>query len=153
MKKLLIAGLVVAIALGALVTGVVFAQSSQPTQTPLTTTGYGRGINGPIHDYVEQALALKLSLTENQIEQALAAGKTMYQVALDNGIAEAEIPALLSAVHKTALDKAVADGVLTQAQADLMFQRMTANGFGPTNCPRGGQHPADGTGFRGGRGG
>ena len=158
MKKLLIAGLVVVIALGVLVTGVVFAQGPQPTQTPLTTAGYGPGMNGnrgngPIHDYVEQALAQKLGLTEDQIEQALTAGKTMYQVALDNGVAEAEIPALLSEVHKTAFDKAVADGVLTQAQADLMFQRMTANGFGPANCPMGGQHPADGTGFHGGRGG
>jgi hypothetical protein len=156
MKNLLIAGLVV-FAVGALATGVVFAQSLQPVQTS-ATSGYGPGPqgmggNGPMHDYVEQALAQKLGLTEAQVEQALAGGKTMYQVALDNGIAEAQIPALLSDVHKTALAKAVTDGVLTQAQADVMLQRMTASGFGPANCPMGGQRPANGTGVRGGRGG
>ena len=157
MKKLLIAGLSVLLALGALTTGVVFAQASQPTATP-TAVGNGFGMRGnrgggPIHDYVEQALALKLGLTQAQVEDALTTGKTMYQLALDNGIAEANVPALLSEVHKTAFDKAVADGVLTQAQADLMLQRMTANGFDPANCPMDGQQPADGTGFRGGRGG
>lgn len=156
MKKLLIAGLSVLFALGALTTGVVFAQSTPPTATP-TAVGNGFGMhgnrgNGLIHDYVEQALALKLGLTEAQVEDALTAGKTMAQLALDHGIAEADVPALLSEVHKAALDKAVADGVLTQAQADLMFQRMTAHGFDPANCPMSGQQPADGTGFRGGRG-
>lgn len=157
MKKILIAGLAVIVAIGALATGVVFAQGSQPGQAAIAA-GYGPGMNGsrgygPIHDYVEQALAQKLGLTEEQVEQALAAGKTMYQIALDNGVAEADIPALLSEVHKTALDKAVADGVLTQAQADLMLQRMTTNGFNPVNCPMGGQHPVNGNGFRGGPGG
>lgn len=155
MKKLLIAGLVVIVAIAALATGVVFAQGSQSAQTA-NTTGYGPGMNGsrgngPIHDYVEQVLAQRLGLTEEQVEQALTAGKTMYQIALDNGIAEAEIPALLSDVHKTALDKAVADGVLTQAQADLMLQCMTINGFNLANCPMGGQQ--NGAGFRGGQGG
>ena len=156
MKNLLIAGMVV-FAVGALATGVVFAKSLQPVQTSLMS-GYGPGSqgnggNGPIRDYVEQALAQKLGLTEAQVEQALASGKTMHQLALDNGIAEADIPALLSEVHKTALAKAVTDGVLTQAQADLMLQRMTANGFNPANCPMGGQPPANGTDFRAGGGG
>jgi hypothetical protein len=106
---------------------------------------------GPMHDYVEKALAEKLNLTEAQVEEQLAAGKTMYQVALDAGIAEAEIPALLESVHQAAFEKAAADGVLTQAQADAMLEQMKARGFG--NCPMGGARPQDGSGFRGGRGG
>jgi hypothetical protein len=111
----------------------------------------GRGGYGPMHDYVEQALAAKLGLTEAQVEEQLAAGKSMYQIALDKGIVEADVPALLTEVHKTAFAKAVADGVLTQAQADAMLQRMSANGFNPANCPMGGARPQDGSGYRGGR--
>lgn len=153
MKKMLIAVLLVLVALGALATGVVFAQESQPTATATPTgPGFGgRGMmgnrgNGPIHDYVEQALAQKLGLTEAQVEEQLAAGKTMYQIAEDNGIAEADIPALLLEVHKTALTNAVAAGVITQAQADAMLQHIQAgwaNGGMP--CMNGGQ-PGQGQG-------
>ncbi len=161
MKKLLIAGLVVLVAAGMLVTGVVFAQGPQPTQTP-AAPGYGGGMmggnrgNGPMHDYVEQALAQKLGLTEAQIEEQLAAGKNMYQIVQDTGVAVADIPALLQEVHKTAFASAVAAGVLTQEQADAMLARMQnrwENGGMP--CMNGGQ-PGSGMGGghgRGGRGG
>jgi hypothetical protein len=88
-----------------------------------------------MHDYVEEALAAKLGIIEKDIEDALASGKSMYQIALDNGVKEADVTALLTAVHTTAFDKAVADGILTRAQADFMLQRMTANGFNFGNCP------------------
>ncbi len=162
-KTLLIVALVLA-ALAVFSVGVVFAQSTQPL-TPFAQ-GYGPGMMGgrggrggmmggangqygPMHDYVEEALADKLGLTEAQIEEQLTAGKTMYQIAVDAGTAEADVPALLSEVHKTAFDKAVAAGVMTQQQADFMFQRMSQNGFGE-NCPMG---DADGQGFGPGRGG
>jgi hypothetical protein len=95
------------------------------TLAPGASAGVGgRSGYGWMHDYIEKDLAAKLDLTEEQIEEQFAAGKTMYQIALDAGIAEADIPALLTEVHKTAFDKAVADGVLTQEQADWMLQRM-----------------------------
>jgi hypothetical protein len=113
----------------------------------------GNGGYGPMHDYVEQALADKLGITEKDVEDALASGKTMYQIALDNGVKEADVPALLTEVHKTAFDKAVADGVITRAQADLMLQRMTANGFNFDNCSLGnGQGGGYGQGNGFGRG-
>lgn len=150
MKKLLVASLVVLVAIGALATGVVFAQGPQPTQTH-TAPGYGGGMmgnrgNGPMHDYVEQALAQKLGLTEAQIEEQLAAGKTMYQIVEDSGVAAADIPALLQEVHKTAFANAVTAGVLTQEQADAMLERMQnrwENGGMP--CMNGGQ-PGQGFG-------
>ena len=156
MKKLLVASLVVLVAIGALATGVVFAQGPQPPQT-LVTPGYGGGMMGnrgagPLRDYVEQALAQKLGLAEAQIEEKLAAGKTMYQIVQDTGVAVADIPALLQEVHKTAFAQAVAAGVLTQAQADAMLQRMQGrweNGGMP--CLNGGQ-PGQGGGMGGGQG-
>jgi hypothetical protein len=91
---------------------------------------------GPMHDYVEEALADKLGITEKDVEDALASGKSMYQIALDNGVKDADVTALLTEVHKTAFDRAVADGVMTRTQADFMLERMTANGFtGTGSCP------------------
>ena len=148
-KTILIVGLVV-LALGVLGVGAVFAQGTTP---PVGRGGMmGGGGYGAMHDYVEEALAAKLGITEKTVEDALASGKTMYQIALDNGVKEADIAALLTAVHTTAFDKAVADGVITRAQADFMLQRMTANGFNSANCPmqngQGGQY-GRGNGSRG----
>ena len=145
-KTILIVGLVV-LALGVLGVGAVFAQGV----TPPVGRGFMMGGGyGAMHDYVEQALADKLGITEKAVEDALASGKTMYQIALDNGVKEADVAALLTAVHTTAFDKAVADGVLTREQADFMLQRMTANGFNSGNCPmlngQGGQYGRGGNG-------
>jgi hypothetical protein len=133
MKKILIVGLVV-LALGVLGVGAVFAQGGQP---PFGSMMGGRGY-GPMHDYVEQALAAKLGLTETQVEGQLAAGKPMYQIALDNGIKQEDLANFMNEVHTNAFAKAVKDGVLTQEQADWMLQRMQnmyQNGYGAGNCP------------------
>jgi hypothetical protein len=134
-KTILIVGLVV-LALGVFGLGVVLAQDVQPS-APVGRGGMmnGGGQYGPMHDYVEEALADKLGITEKDIEDALASGKTMYQIALDNGVKEADVASLLTEVHTAAFDKAVADGVITREQADFMLQRMTANGFNSGNCP------------------
>jgi len=128
-KTLLIVGLLV-LALGALGVGVAFAQGGQP---PARQGGYGW-----MHDYVEQALAAKLGLTEQQVEDQLAAGKAMYQIALDNGIQQEDLASFMNDVHKDAFVQAVNDGVITQERADWMLQRMQnmyQSGYGPGNCP------------------
>jgi hypothetical protein len=132
MKKTILIIALVVLALGALGIGVAFAQDAPQTYGPGMVGGYGRGW---MHEYVEQALAEKLGITEAAVEEQLAAGKTMYQIALDNGIAEDEVAAFLTEVHAAAFDKAVADGVITREQADLMLERMQANGFNYGNCP------------------
>jgi len=158
MKKILVVVSVVFVALVIFGAGFVFSQYQSVSASGLPQ-GYGpggmmgpggRGGYGSMHDYVEQALAAKLGLTEAQVEEQLTAGKSMYQIALDKGTAEADVPALLTEVHKTAFAKAVAEGVLTQAQADAMLQRMSADGFNFANCPMGGARPQDGSGYRGG---
>ncbi len=144
MKKTLLIVALLVVALGALGVGVVFAQGGQPP--------FGQGGYGWMHNYVEQALAAKLGLTEKQVEDQLAAGKPMYQIALDNGIKQADLANFMNEVHKDAFAKAVKDGVLTQQQADWMLQRMQnmyQNGYGPGNCP---MHNGQGASFGGGRG-
>jgi uncharacterized protein YidB (DUF937 family) len=126
MKKTILIVSLVVLALGVFGLGVVLAQDIQP---PVGRGGMMRGGYGPMHDYVEDALADKLGITEKDVEDALASGKTMYQIALDNGVKEADIASLLTEVHTAAFDKAVADGVITREQADFIIQRM-AGGFG-----------------------
>jgi hypothetical protein len=130
-KTILIVGLVVA-ALVVLGVGVAFAQGPAPYagNGPMMQNG-----GGWMHDYVEQALAAKLGLTEKQVEDQLAAGKSMYQIALDNGIKEEAIAEFMNQVHQDAFAQAIQDGVVTQEQADWMLQRMQSReGYGTGNC-------------------
>ena len=157
MKKTLLIVALVVLAIGALGVGVVAAQGQNPPGTGFSygMMGGGRGGYGWMHDYVEQALAAKLGLTEEQIEDALASGKTMYQIALDNGVAEVDLPTFMTDIHQAAFDKAVAAGTISQEQADWMLdhmQGMYGNGYGFGDCPMGGTRPQDGTGFRSGFG-
>jgi len=158
MKKTILIVSLVVLALGALGVGVAFAQGPVPPYTG-GMMGSGNGY-GWMHDYVEQALAAKLSLTEEQVEEQLAAGKPMYQIALDNGVKQEDLATFMNEVHKVAFDKAVKDGVVTQEQADWMLQRMqnmyqNGNGTG-TGCPmhngQGGQFSRGGGMMRGGFG-
>jgi len=159
MKKVLLVISVLALAAVIFGAGFAFAQFQPVAAQALPTYLMGRGGGGmhghdgygPVHDYVEQALAEKLGLTEAQVEEQLAAGKSMYQIALDAGTTEAEIPALLEAVHKTAFDQAVADGALTQEQADAMLAQMQARGW-DAECLNDGVRPMDGSGFPHGHG-
>ena len=162
MKKILMVVSVVLVALVIFGAGFLFSQQFQSVYAAGLPQGFGpggggmmggRGGYGPMHDYVEQALAAKLGLTEAQVEEQLASGKSMYQIAIDKGIAAADVPALLTDVHKTAFAKAEAAGVLIQTQADAMLQNMSANGFNYANCPMGGSAQQNGNGFRRGPGG
>jgi hypothetical protein len=153
MKKTLIVILVVVAALAVFTTGAVFAQGGQPPVQPGTGRGMMGGGYGVMHDYVEQALADKLSLTEAQIEEQLTAGKSMGQIALDNGILQENLATFMNDVHKVAFDKAVTDGVMTREQADLMLQRMSTMqqyNYGTGNCP--GMNSQTGQGIGRGRG-
>src|SRR5512141_751570 len=115
-KTMLIAGVVLA-ALVVFGVGVVFAQGP----TPFAGNGpMAQNDGGWMHDYVEQALAAKLGLTEAQVEEQFAAGKPMYQIALDNGIKQEDLTDFLKGIHQDALAAAVKDGVMTQQQADWM---------------------------------
>ena len=147
-KVLLIAGLIV-LAFGVLGVGIVYAQGGQPPMMGMTM---GQGRHGWMHEYVQQAFAAKLGLSEEQVQDHLAAGKTMYQISLDYGIEQEDLADFMTEVHKEAFDKAVKDGVVTQEQADWMLQRMQnmhQDGFGPGNCP---MHNGQGGGMMGGSG-
>jgi hypothetical protein len=93
---------------------------------------------GKMKDYVISAFSSAVGLTVDEVNTRLTKGETLKEIAIAQGKAQADLPALASQVRKDALAKAVADGVITQAQADAMLKRMNNNsdlGFGFENCP------------------
>jgi len=140
MKKVLVGisvGLLAVVIFGA---GFLFAQNNVANAAGLLSRyGPGKmmGGHGQIHEYIEQALADKLGMTKADLEAEETKRKSLYQITLEKGTAEADITALLTEVHKTAFALAVKDGILTQAQADSMLQDIAANGFSNTKNPMG----------------
>ncbi|MCI0520702.1 MAG: hypothetical protein L0Z70_10675 [Chloroflexi bacterium] len=93
---------------------------------------------GPMHQYMVNAFAEALGTTPEDLQAQLDAGETMWSVAEAKGMTLEEFSSLMLTARTEALDQAVADGVLTQEQADWMTQRMAqaqAAGYGPGNCP------------------
>ena len=147
MKKIALSILivvVVAIALGT--AGFVYAQSATP-QAPGTGYGYGmmggqggrggmmggmmgsRGANaadiedGFMHDEMIAAFAEKLGISVEDLNARLANGETMAQIATSKGLTAAQFRTLMTDARNQAIDQAVKNGTLTQAQADWMKQR------------------------------
>ncbi len=121
---------VVALAIGT--AGVAYAQS--PSQAPgngVTAmggrgprggSGAGNGIasDGILHDYMIAAYAEALNIPVADLEARLENGETMSQIALSTGMTLDEFRTLMVDVRTQAIDQALADGVLTQAQADWL---------------------------------
>lgn len=169
MKKALLVGsiaLVVLIAFG--VVGFAAAQSLTPTpNAPFGGQGYGRGrgqggmmqgggmmgrgqqggASGPLHTYMVAAFADALNLTAEDLQAELDAGKTMWQVAEAKGLSIEEFQTLMVEARTAALKAAVADGVITQAQADWMLSRMQGRGGQGGGYGAGGGCPMHGGGF------
>ena len=130
---------VVAVALGT--AGLVYAQSPNP-QTPVPGTGYGFGMGGRgarggmmgqvavagtqdglLHDGMIAVYAQKLGISVDDLNARLTKGETMAQIAYSKGLTAAQFSALMIDARTQAIDQAVKDGTLTQAQADWMNQR------------------------------
>jgi uncharacterized protein YidB (DUF937 family) len=121
--------------------------------------GHGRMERNGVGD--PQALADFLGITPEQLHTELSAdGATLATVAEAQGKSRDELKAFLTEQAKTHLDQEVADGEITQAQADVRLADMTANldtridSTAPVGPGRGhdGMGPMDGPGWGGGFG-
>ena len=105
--------------------------------------GRGRGISLGLNQ--ADALAEKLGLSLDELQEKLSAGETLSEIAEAQGVDLEEVQEALSAekleAQKANIQQAVEDGKMTQEQADWMLQGID-QGFMPM---RGGA--------RGGRGG
>jgi len=118
MKKIILVVTLVVLALGAVGVGVVAAQDGQPP-----VSGYGRGL---LYEYMVKAMAEAVGLPVAEFEARHSAGETFYQIALSKGFTAEEIPALMLTARTKALEAAVADGVISEEQAEWM----KSHGFG-----------------------
>jgi len=145
MKKLTKSFVVLAIMVVALAsTSAVFAQGSGPGTTGVQTgSGYAgnggrRGDGGSVygdvyglkdellHDYFITAFSVEFDIEEEDLETRLDKGETMAEIALSTGLTLDEFKALVEEIRTAVLDQAVADGVITQEQAERIASRAAA---------------------------
>jgi hypothetical protein len=148
MKKIVVVLMVVAVAVVALgAAGMVYAQAPTP-QAPVDGTGYGYGMmgggmrggrmgqggyagsgEGILHDAMIAAFANELGLSVETLEARLVAGETVADVAFAQGLTVEEFQTLMTDARAQAVAQALADGTLTQEQADWMAQRGGGQGM------------------------
>lgn len=99
--------------------------------------GHGEGLD---------TIASTLGITTDELQSELQSGSTLEQIITNHGSSVDTVVQALVAQAKTDLDQAVADGKLTQSQADQLLAnlpdrltQMIQNGF-PGPCGPGGNH-------------
>jgi hypothetical protein len=157
MKKLMLVSLIVIVAVLVLGTaGYAYAQTQQPgsevrAQGMMGGGRGGRGMMGggygmmgayddevegygPMHDAMLQGFAGAFGLTVEELQAQLDAGETMYTIAEAQGFTLEQFRELMLQVRTDALNQLVADGTITQEQADWMLSHMSQmgqGGYGP----------------------
>lgn len=89
---------------------------------------------GLLHDYMYQAFAQALGITPEELAARRQAGDTLWTIAQEKGLTAKQFQTMMITARTNAINQAVADGELTQAQADFMLQHMGSmmdNGYGP----------------------
>jgi hypothetical protein len=114
----------------------------------------------------DDAAAKALGMSTSDLTTALRGGKTLLDLAGEKNVDVTKLRTAIADAEKAALDQAVKDGKMTQAQADSLKTNLTpdnidlnrrglgfpfgSGGFGPGNLPgRGGFGPGNmpGRGF------
>lgn len=81
---------------------------------------------GPLHSLLDSAKDL-LGLEDGDIRDAYADGKSLADLAEENGVSIDDLKSGLLEAAKTKLDEKVADGDITQEQADDIYERLNDN--------------------------
>lgn len=97
----------------------------------------GSGEHVPMHEDIVNELAEALNVDPADIEARIKKGETMGQIAEEAGLSAEDFSSLMFEARQAALEQAVADGVISEEQADWMIQRFEekqSGGFGPGSC-------------------
>lgn len=125
LKKLGI-GVLTALLLVTTFSGAVFAQAEPPNppedpQDSSARMWSGRRVGNRI---ALEALAEILDMTTDEIRSALQDGQTVLELAEAQGMTEEEVEAALQAAAEERVQQALADGKITEEQADAMLERV-----------------------------
>ncbi|HUM71370.1 MAG TPA: hypothetical protein PLK31_21285, partial [Chloroflexota bacterium] len=117
-------------------------------QADAILSGEGLHSIGPLmlHEEMQTVIADALGITVAELAAAHAEGKRLPELAAELGVALGDVQTAVQTAHEAAILQAVADGLITQEQADWMLQRHN-NGMGmgmPGGGPRGGHHGGHG---------
>jgi len=135
MKNLLIlTGLAMAFVAAIFLTGITSVSAQDvvnPTPVPGVGQGYGQagvrggglGVMAVDQAVMHEALAGALGMSVADYEVAIANGETLTTLALAQGVDMADLLAVMDSVHAEAAQQAVADGLITQEQADWVQSR------------------------------
>jgi hypothetical protein len=85
--------------------------------------GYAGTGDGPLHEYLIAAVSEKLGVSTDVLEESIANGDRLVNVALEQGFTIDEFRAMMTEARTTAVAQAEAAGVITQEQAEWMTSR------------------------------
>lgn len=105
--------------------------------------GMGMGPGAAMGFNSWQAVEKLLGMTFTQIQAERLAGKSLVQIAQGKSVTEQKLVSTILEARKADLDRLVAAGRLTKAQADFMYQQMQQHvpvmvnqaGMGPAGAP------------------
>lgn len=92
---------------------------------------------GVLHEYMMESLASAIGLSVEDLEAKHDAGQTMWDIAEELGFTLEQFRDLMVEARTTALQNAVADGVIDEEQANWMIERFSGSsgpGFGRGHC-------------------
>jgi hypothetical protein len=97
----------------------------------------GQAGDGLLHDYMLAGFAAAFDLEVVDLQARIDAGETMYDVAASLDYTPEQFTELMVTVRTDAINQALADGVITQEQADWLLSRLAQRaeaGFGTGTC-------------------
>ncbi len=116
--------------------------------------GFGAKGAGPLQPYMEEAVASAFGLTTDELQAMKAEGQTLWDYAAEQGLTVADFQSKMESARNAAIDAALADGAISQEQADRLRNAPAGHGFGPGACDGSGRHgrPGGRPGFGPGEG-
>ncbi|MFC1946098.1 hypothetical protein ACFLW1_02745 [Chloroflexota bacterium] len=105
--------------------GTVFADTSEETETTAFCGGYGFGGFHGEEAACSEVLGELLGLTPEALCELRQAGQSLVEIAAANGVSAEALTEAIMAEKTATVQARVAEGTLTQEQADLMLQQMT----------------------------
>jgi len=80
-------------------------------------------MNEDMEEIMHDAIADALGMTEADLEAQMDAGKTMFDIAAEQGVDVSTVWDVMQSARADAMQLAVNDGLITQEQVDWMAQR------------------------------